>query len=312
MKRNFAVAIFVLAITIAADADYRQFAEIAEDPALTAQLAQVSAELLTEFAPVKLTADNLSMTLIDLSGETPRRGSFQGGLKMYPASVVKLFFLTVAYDQLEHGKLTMSPELQRALKDMIVESSNDATAYVVDRITRTTSGEELTGWRMRRFMDRRKTVNRYFDSHGYDISGMLKAWCEGPYGRDKFALGPDRINRNRMTSDQVAALMLDIETRRNVSAAASEAMLKLMRRTVTADGGTDSQVKEFTGESLPAGSKLWSKAGWTSEVRHDATYVELPNGKRYILVVCTRGNEAAVDVTLLPAAGRKIASLFQK
>jgi hypothetical protein len=32
---------------------------------------------------------------------------------------------------------------------------------------------------------------------------------------------------------------------------------------------------------------LWSKAGWTSQTRHDAAYVELPGGEKLILVTFT-------------------------
>ncbi|HUR81872.1 MAG TPA: serine hydrolase, partial [Thermoanaerobaculia bacterium] len=67
---------------------------------------------------------------------------------------------------------------------------------------------------------------------------------------------------------------------------------------------SENQVKEFIGEALPAGSQLWSKAGWTNEVRHDAAYLELPNGRKYVLVVFTRGT--ADDVTLVPAVGRAV------
>ena len=43
----------------------------------------------------------------------------------------------------------------------------------------------------------------------------------------------------------------------------------------------------FFGEGLPPGSRLWSKAGWTSETRHDAAIVALPDGPRFILVAFT-------------------------
>jgi hypothetical protein len=39
-------------------------------------------------------------------------------------------------------------------------------------------------------------------------------------------------------------------------------------------------------------------------VRHDAAYVELPGGKKMVIVIFTRG--AADDVTLIPAIGRKV------
>ena len=58
------------------------------------------------------------------------------------------------------------------------------------------------------------------------------------------------------------------------------------------------------GEALPAGSKLWSKAGWTNEVRHDVAYIELPTGRKLILAILTRGT--ADDKTLLPAITKNI------
>ena len=90
---------------------------------------------------------------------------------------------------------------------------------------------------------------------------------------------------------------------------ASDAMMKLMQRPLDPMNKDENQVKEFIGESLPAGSKLWSKAGWTSEVRHDAAYVELPGGKKYVMVIFTRGT--ADDVTLIPAIAKRLLVDFQ-
>ena len=66
----------------------------------------------------------------------------------------------------------------------------------------------------------------------------------------------------------------------------------------------ENQITEFIGASLPPEAKLWSKAGWTSEVRHDAAYIELPSGKKWIAVILTRG--AADDVKLVPAIAAKL------
>jgi len=78
-------------------------------------------------------------------------------------------------------------------------------------------------------------------------------------------------------------------------------MLGLLERPLDPPRPDENQVKDFFGESLPSGSKLWSKSGETSEVRHDAAYVELANGKKLILVILTRVGE---DKRLLPAMGR--------
>ena len=281
------------------------------DKELEESLALIAAQTLTEFESLKLTPGNLSITLVDLSGD-PKRASFEGRIPYHPASVVKAFYLVSAHDQIKKGRLTMDEPLRRALRDMIVDSGNDATSYVVDRLTGTTSGPELQGRAFREFVDRRNLTNRYFRGMGYDLNANGKTWCEDVYGRERQILGTNRENRNRVTSDAVAALMLWIVRREAVSRDASEAMLSLMKRPLLTDGAErDGQVADFTGESLPSGSRLWSKAGWTSEVRHDAAYVELPNGRRYVLAVLTRGTSQG-NTRLLPAISARIVALMLK
>jgi len=55
---------------------------------------------------------------------------------------------------------------------------------------------------------------------------------------------------------------------------------------------------------LPPGSKLWSKAGWTSETRHDAAYIELPTGARFVLVTFTMNH--ANEREIIPTLAKKI------
>jgi hypothetical protein len=130
---------------------------------------------------------------------------------------------------------------------------------------------------------------------------MMKPWSFGPYGVDLQALGANRVNRNLLTSNATASLLLWIVRRR---APGAEAQMTLLARPLAPVREEENQVKEFIGETLPPEAKLWSKAGWTSEVRHDAAYFELPNGKKYILVIFTRGT--AEDVTLIPAIAKSV------
>jgi beta-lactamase class A len=52
----------------------------------------------------------------------------------------------------------------------------------------------------------------------------------------------------------------------------------------------------FTGPALPPGAKLWSKAGWTSTTRHDAAYIELPNGAKFVLVTFTTDHAKELEI----------------
>lgn len=298
MRRALVVVLLALG-PAAAVADFRQFQDVPVDPALQERLRAVAAETLADFP--KLAPADLALSVVDLTHPAaPRRADHQGAAPFYPASVIKLFFMADVY--LQHAET--SAEVRRALREMIAVSDNDATAFLLDVLTDTCSGRELEGRALRRFLDRRRTVNRHFAALGYDVSAMLKPWSYGPFGRDLQALGPKRENRNRVSANAVASLLLWIVRREAVSPPASEAMLALLERPLAPSRDDENQVKEFLGEALPAGRRLWSKAGWTSEVRHDAAYVELPDGRKLVLVVFTRG--AADDVTMLPAIGRRL------
>src|SRR5262245_59479203 len=88
---------------------------------------------LTKFADKKLTESQLAITLIDLRDpQHPVTASFHGNERIYPASVVKLFYLVAVNRWLEDKKIEPTDELKRALRDMIVDSSNEATQYIVD------------------------------------------------------------------------------------------------------------------------------------------------------------------------------------
>jgi hypothetical protein len=288
----------VLLTPLVARGDYREFRAVPVDAALSAKLTRVAETTLKEFP--KLTADNLSLSVIDLTKpESVVRADYHGAVAFYPASLVKLFFMVETYHQ---GRTT--PEIERALREMIQVSDNDAAAFLVDVLTDTASGSELQGKALDEFIDRRRKLNRYFASRGYDISAMIKPWSFGPYGRDVQVMGEKLINRNRASANSVASLLLWIARRHAISPQASDAMLALLERPLNPSRSTENQVKDFVGESLPERSRLWSKEGDTSEVRHDAVYVELPGGRKLIMVILTRG--AGDDKTLLPAIGKHL------
>jgi Beta-lactamase enzyme family len=296
-------ALLILLIAFAARADYRQFLDVAVDPSIDTKL-RMAAEATLKAYP-KLKADDLAISLIDVTNaNTIARGDYHGDAKFYPASVIKLFFMADVYAT----RRETLPDVERALKAMIVESDNDATAYLVDILAETEAGVSLEGRALKRFVERRREINRRFQRLGYtdNVSAMMKPWSFGPYGRELQLLGENRVNRNMSTANAVASLMLWIVRRR---APGAEAMMSLLARPLSPPREDENQVKEFIGEALPPEAKLWSKAGWTSEVRHDAAYIELPDGRKLILVLFTRG--IAGDTTLLPALTRNVLAELQ-
>ena len=302
LSHSVAKSLIVLSLApLVARADYREFRAVPVDPALGAALTRAADAVLKDCP--KLTADNLALSVIDLTKpDAVVRADYHGDVSFYPASLVKLFFMVETYHEFDGKKLT--PEIERALREMIRVSDNDAAAFLLDVLTDTASGSELEGKALEEFIERRRKLNRYFASLGYDISAMIKPWSFGPFGRDMQIMGENKINRNRASANSFASLLLWIVRRHAISAQGSDAMMSLLERPLDPPRPEENQVKEFFGESLPPGSKLWSKEGDTSEVRHDAGYVELPNGRKLIIVILTRG--AADDKTLLPGIGKRL------
>lgn len=261
---------------------------------------------LESFSDRSVRPEHVALTVVDLTdADRPARASIRGAVPIYPASVIKLFFLAAAHRWLEDGRLADTPELQRALRDMIVDSSNDATHYVVDLLTGTTSGPELPEPELQVWFERRNAVTNYFSSLGF--TGVLahkKPWADGPYGRESQAIRLHEPKRNMLTTDATARLLAEIAAGRCVSSARSAEMLALLARApATKDGARDEQAT-FTGPALPPGAKLWSKAGWTSQTRHDAAYIELPDGRKLVLVIFTEKH--AGEKELLRTLARSI------
>lgn len=240
----------------------------------------------------------------------PLRGySYRGIEKIYPASIVKLFYLVAIHEWLDKGMVADSKELQRAIKDAIVDSSNDATSLIIDVLTGTTSGPELPTGPFETWQQQRNIVNRYFKSLGWqefdNININQKPWNEGAYGRERAFLGEMMDNCNLLNTDGVARLLHSIIGGVAVSSDRSLQMMQLLKRSLNPDNlakyeGVENQVTGFLGSGLPDNAQVWSKAGWTSQTRHDAAYIEIPDLQPYLLVVFTKGRANARNKEILP------------
>lgn len=240
----------------------------------------------------------------------PVRGfSYRGVERIYPASVVKLFYGVAVQEWLEKGMISPTEEVDRALHDAIVNSSNDATSYLVDVLSGTTSGPELPAGPFETWQQQRQIVNRYLQSFGWEefqtINVCQKTWGDGPYGRERVFLAADYSNRNYLTTDAVARLLHAIAGGVAVSAARSQMLMNLLARsldpaTVASLDSDYNQVTGFLGEGLPPTTRLWSKAGWMSRVRWDCAYVEPVDGRPFGLVVAIDAPLGDRDRSILP------------
>jgi beta-lactamase class A len=274
---------------------------------LRALVKEVSEKALQQFSSNNLQANELAITLGRFENGSYRQADYRGDELIYPASVVKLFFLVAAHGWLQDGSLTETEELRRAMQDMIVDSSNDATHYVIDVLTETTSGPELPAIEMAAWSAKRNAINEFFKKKGYaNLNLNQKPWGDGPYGRERAFVGANFENRNKLTTNATARLLGDIVERKCITPERSHQMLALLKR----DPGAESndphhQGSKFSGKGLPRSSRIWSKAGWTSTTRHDATYIEFEAGHRIILVVFTTNH--ADEHEIIPFIAQEVA-----
>ena len=300
-----------------------------EHAALTRAGETIVAETLERFAGEGLRPERFAMTLL-VHPEPPTRAKpkeppigygHQGQLPFYPCSVVKLFYLVAAQARLAEGAIGFDEALDRAMRDMMLYSSNMATNYVIDLVTGTTGDTLLEGEALVEWRERRQWVNRYFAGFGWPelepINVMQKLMDDVRYGRERQLLAADGSNHNRLTTDATARLIHELLLGRVVSPDRSASVLDYLRRPLDADWVAAeplAQVRGFFGEAMPKGTKLWAKSGWSQWLRdpvsswgrHDACYAEPPDGPAFTLVAFTHGKEISQSAGCLPFIARSV------
>jgi beta-lactamase class A len=304
------VAAIALAVLLATSCAAKT-ATVARAPTLQAHLNQIAEWTLHEYAGRGLQADGLSLAAVWLRPDgTTEWAHVRGDAPVYPASLVKLFYLVAVHGFLDDGRIADSAELQRAITDMIVDSANDPTNYLLEVLSGVSGGAELPDAELATWMEQRQSVNRYFEGLGYkDVNASQKTWAEGPYGRERQGYGANFELRNSASANAIAKLWLEQIVQ--AKGPRADARRKLLSRDFTVAGtGPDDQRTGFTGGALPSGAKLWSKAGWTSKVRHDAAYVELPTGEKVVWVILTQG--VSSEKPLISTVSRRFFEWFSQ
>lgn len=244
--------------------------------------------------------------------------AYRGTELIDPADVVKLFYLVAVQEWLEKGMVHSSGELDRAVRDMIIESSDDATSLVLDVLTGTTSGPELPPGPFETWKSQRNLINRYFHNLGWaeleKINLNQKTWCDGPYGRERIFMGESLENSNQLTTNAVARLLHSIVGGVAVSSRRSQAMMALMQRSLNPANllTSQAQITGFLGEGIPATAQIWSKVGLNRRVRHDVAYIELPGQRPYLLVVFLEGEPHCKNQAILPFISRQVVAALNK
>ena len=256
-------------------------------------------------------------------GGKPEGAALRPDWRAYPCSLVKVFHLVAAQLQLEDGRLSAHDELDRAMRDMILWSSNSATNYIIDLITGTTGDTLLDDAEMATWCSRREEINRIFAGLGWpEFAGInlnQKLMDDLRYGREKIALDRSAVGHNCLTPIAMARLMHEIFSDSALLPPARRAVVRdhLVRDANDPDRGRGAyQLLGYLGDALPPGTQIWSKAGRTrwlgddraSFRRHDTLRAILPGDHEFLLTVFTQGEAIGEDDSFLPAIGALVAA----
>ncbi len=231
---------------------------------------------------------------------------------IYPASVVKLVYGLAAYYWIKKGRLLLTNEIIDAVSKMLSFSSNNATSFLIDLLTGTTSGPCIEGDSWENWKYQRSLINDWlYDLDWEELIGInccQKTWDDGPFGREKEFYGYKNKNRNAMTTDSAARvleeIMIHIDYQQNDLNLRS--FLKRNLNKVALKNDSLNQIDGFLGEGLPDSINLWSKAGFMSEVRHDSAWWINRQSLQTLLVVFCNGEQYSKDTSFLPSIAKEI------
>jgi hypothetical protein len=230
----------------------------------------------------------------------------------YPASVVKLVYALAAYYWIKKGSLLLSDEIIDSVQKMLSFSSNNATSFLIDLLTGTTSGPCIEGELWENWKYQRSIINDWLhDLHWEELIGInccQKTWDDGPFGREKIFYGDKNNNRNAMTTDSAARvleeIMIHIDYQKNDLNLRSFLKRNLNKAFLRND--PLNQIDGFLGAGLPESINLWSKAGLMSEVRHDSAWWINNKSLQTLLIVFCNGEKYSKDISILPLISKEV------
>ena len=231
---------------------------------------------------------------------------------IYPASIVKLVYGLAAYSWIKTKKILLSKEISDAVYKMLFYSSNDATSFLIDVITGTTSGPCIEGDPWENWKYQRSIINDWLKELNWnelnEINCCQKTWEDGPFGREKEFYGHENKNRNMMTTNSTARIleeiMIKIDYQKDNLNLRSFLKRNLNKNFLRKD--PLNQVDGFLGGGLPENINFWSKAGLMSQARHDAAWWVNNDSLQTLLVVFGNGEKYVKDEILFPEISNAI------
>ena len=277
-------------------------------------LNDILKKLLNEMNSQSLS--NIAITWINYKkvNSTIKRFGFgiNNKLPIYPASIVKLIYAFALYEWIQKGKLTLNDQINDATYKMLYNSSNDATSFIVDILTGTTSGPSLNEEIWEDWKFQRQIINDWLMSLNWkELNGInccQKTWEDGPFGREKDFYGTSNENMNQISTDGTAKIFEEIMMR--IEYSEKNINIKhFLERNLNKDSyiyDPNNQIEGFLGEGIPNNISYWSKAGLMSKVRHDAAWWSMNEDNQTLLVVFGNSPEFAQNKLFLPKLAEAI------
>ena len=283
------------------------------------QLQEIVDELVNIAEEKGLPTAPLSISLIDVSNpEVHTFAGYKSQVLRYPASVSKLFWMAAFYGAVEEGLIDDEPRFHQDLILMMQKSHNDSASRLLDVITDTKSGVKLEGKKLNTWLEKRKSVNDFFQKADYQ--GLIVSTKnypryspsqKGPVGRDRQLRKKDgKFLRNLISTDHATRLIYEIYTRQAVSPKYSRRMAYLLTRDLRPEVWQNDPyngVESFLGESLPTNIYFGSKVGLTSKDRMDVAFVRTLDDKAiYILAIFAEHTAYVDDKEIFPKLSRHV------
>ena len=272
----------------------------------------IKANFLDRFGAQGLLPDNFGFVALRENGpgEMPDGFSYRGDWRCYPCSLVKAFHLVHVLNAIDAGRIHDHQELSRAMRDMILWSSNTGTNYVIDVITGTTGDTLLHGADFDNWRESREMLNRFFEDLGWPefetCNITQKLMDDIRYGREAQYAGQSGEYLNALTPLAAVRLFHAIFAGAVPLSKAAQARAEdiLLRDRNSAEAKQPHfQVKDFLGGGVPAEARIWSKAGknsWTGDphasyFKHDLIRIALPGKAPVIICLMTQGKGICED-----------------
>ncbi len=288
----------------------------------TALGQDVLAQVQAAFGAQGLAAGKMSLVVCAPSSFGAAGFAHRAGAAYFPAGLTAPFHMVHGLAALQSGRIEAHPDLDRALREMVLWPSDSAANYVIDCLTGTTGDTALDGAEFLDWASKRGRLDTFYWQQGWpEWDGCRiaqKQGCDLRYGREARLVGPYGEGLNQMNAGCAARLMWELF---EGDVPLKDDGLRRAQSYMQRDGTSPEAVfpnfglAEFLGAGLPKGVKLWSKSaqtGWTGDaktswIKHDMLRVSA-RGMRPLYMVLMAQSRAIAEAgpALFGEVGRMI------